>query len=164
MQFLLDLLFVATDALLWPVVLGLVVMGAYALFTAGIAVREALTRADRSQTRVGAFRSLPATQRSAEFERLEQQFARSVDRDAMMSRLGPMFGLAGTLIPLGPGLRQLHGGNLAGLGEQLAVAFATTIAGLFVCAVCYAVAGLRGRWYEQELRALEAVGKEPARG
>ena len=164
MQFLLDLLFVATDALLWPVVLGLVAMAAYALFTAGVAVREAITRGERSRSRAAAFASLPLASRAAEFARLELHFARAVDRDAMMSRLGPMFGLAGTLIPLGPGLRQLHGGNLAGLGERLAVAFATTIAGLFVCAVCYAVAGLRGRWYEQELRTLEAVGKEAGRG
>lgn len=164
MQFLLDLLFVATDALLWPVVLGLVALSAYALFSGGSALREAFTRDSLRRERAASFASLQPAHRAAAFERLELAFARRVDRDAMTSRLGPMFGLAGTLIPLGPGLRQLHGGNLAGLGEQLAVAFATTVAGLFVCAVCYTVAGLRGRWYEQELRALEAIAKEPGRG
>ena len=42
-------------------------------------------------------------------------------------RLGPMVGLVGTLIPLGPGLVALSQGDLAQMASHLTVAFTVTV-------------------------------------
>lgn len=151
------------DALLYPVVLGLLAALAFALASLGSFAREALSRRRAEAQRLAQFAQLRRNDGEAaaqELARLERTRGRTVDRGALVSRLAPMFGLAGTLIPLGPGLRELHAGNLEGLGAQLSVAFSTTVAGLAASSVCYAIAGVRSRWYEAELRELETVQAE----
>lgn len=162
-----DLLAALADLLLLPVFCGLLLALAYALLSAGSLLRERFeqrTTTTGRYTRLAALaaQSLPAAR--DELALLEAQHAAIVDRGALVSRLAPMFGLAGTLIPLGPGLRELHAGNVGGLGEQLAVAFSTTVAGLAACAICYAIASTRSRWYEAELRTLETLLAEIGRG
>ena len=159
MRWLQDLLFQFTEVLLVPVMSVLLLLVAYALFTSGAFAREAWTRRTTVNRRRAHIASIAATQgvaaAGAEVERLELRLARIVDRDTFASRLGPMLGLAGTLIPLAPGLKRLAGGDLAGFAEQLVPAFTTTVTGLAICAVCFWVAGVRGRWYEEDLRLLE---------
>lgn len=53
----------------------------------------------------------------------------------MIAKLGPMFGLLGTLIPLGPGIVALGQGDTVTLSESMNVAFDTTIAGVISAAV-----------------------------
>lgn len=162
-----DLLAALADLLLLPVFCGLLLAIAYALASAGSLLRERFALRTTTATRRSHFAALAngaPTMARQELAALEAAHARVVDRGALVSRLAPMFGLAGTLIPLGPGLRALHAGNVGGLGEQLAVAFSTTVAGLAACALCYAVASTRSRWYEAELRDLEALLAEAPRG
>ena len=59
-----------------------------------------------------------------------------------------MFGLMGTLIPLGPGLIALGQGDTKTLSDSLLIAFDTTIAGLVAGAIAYVVSGIRKSWYE----------------
>jgi len=163
MQSLQSILASLADALLYPVVIGLLAAIAFALVSLGSFAREALTRKANEVRRLAQFAQLHRTDLAAasqQFARLECARGRTVDRGALVSRLAPMFGLAGTLIPLGPGLRELHAGNIEGLGAQLGVAFSTTVAGLAASSVCYAIAGVRSRWYENELRELESVQAE----
>ena len=47
-------------------------------------------------------------------------------------QLGPILGLLGTLIPLGPGLAALGSGDIVTLAEALTVAFDTTVTGLLI--------------------------------
>lgn len=75
----------------------------------------------------------------------------------LVARLGPVFGLLGTLIPLGPGIVALGQGDTAQLASSLAVAFDTTIAGLAAAAVASVISVWRKRWYEQDLGDLEAL-------
>lgn len=75
----------------------------------------------------------------------------------LIARLGPMFGLMGTLIPLGPGLIALGQGDTKTLADSLLIAFDTTVAGLASAAVCYLVSRLRKRWYEGYLTSTEAL-------
>ena len=56
-----------------------------------------------------------------------------------MARLGPMLGLMGTLIPMGPALVGLAAGDIAAMAENLQVAFSTTVVGLFVGGIGFAV-------------------------
>lgn len=75
----------------------------------------------------------------------------------MIARLGPMFGLLGTLIPLGPGIIALGQGDTYTLSMSLLTAFDTTIAGLSAAAVAFVISAIRKNWYENYMTALETA-------
>lgn len=74
-----------------------------------------------------------------------------------MARLGPMLGLMGTLIPMGPALVGLAAGDVAAMAENLQVAFSTTVVGLFVGGVGFAVQQAKQRWHNEALADLVFV-------
>ncbi|MDR1572559.1 MAG: MotA/TolQ/ExbB proton channel family protein [Clostridiales Family XIII bacterium] len=73
----------------------------------------------------------------------------------LIARLGPMFGLLGTLIPLGPGIIALGRGDTYTLSLSLLTAFDTTIAGLVAAAVAFVISTVRKRWYASYMASLE---------
>ena len=75
----------------------------------------------------------------------------------MISKLGPMFGLLGTLVPLGPGLMALSEGNTAILSQSLLIAFDTTSAGVVIAAVALVIVQIRRQWYRNYAQALESM-------
>ncbi len=87
----------------------------------------------------------------------EARCARSLRPTELVVKLGPMFGLLGTLIPLGPGIVALGMGDTATLSGAMAVAFDTTIAGLISAAVSFVISGVRKRWYSDQMATLEAL-------
>ena len=52
-----------------------------------------------------------------------------------LAKMGPMLGLMGTLIPMGPALVGLSTGDIASMAYNMQVAFATTVVGLFSAAI-----------------------------
>jgi biopolymer transport protein ExbB/TolQ len=72
-------------------------------------------------------------------------------------KLGPMAGLLGTLIPLGPGLIAMGQGDTYTLSLSLRTAFDTTIAGLAAAAAAYVISGIRRHWYENYMTLLETL-------
>jgi biopolymer transport protein ExbB/TolQ len=89
--------------------------------------------------------------------REEEHYAKVVNRTDMVARLGPMLGLMGTLIPLGPGLMALGQGNMEKLAASLLIAFDTTVVGLAAGGIAFVISRIRKRWYEEDLGALEAL-------
>lgn len=75
----------------------------------------------------------------------------------LIAKIAPMFGLMGTLIPLGPGLIALGQGDTKTLSSSLLIAFDTTVAGLISAAVSYIISSVRNRWYEEYMVNLETV-------
>ncbi len=75
----------------------------------------------------------------------------------VISRLGPMFGLLGTLIPLGPGIIALGRGDTYTLLTSFLTAFDTTVAGLISAAAAYLISAIRKKWYGNYMSALETV-------
>ena len=73
----------------------------------------------------------------------------------LIARLGPMFGLLGTLIPLGPGIIALGRGDTYTLSTSLLTAFDTTAAGLLAAAAAFVISAVRKRWYANYMSALE---------
>ncbi len=73
----------------------------------------------------------------------------------LMARLAPMFGLLGTLIPLGPGIIALGRGDTYTLSTSLLTAFDTTAAGLLAAAVAVVISAVRKKWYANYMSALE---------
>jgi biopolymer transport protein ExbB/TolQ len=70
-------------------------------------------------------------------------------------RLGPLLGLMGTLIPLGPALLGLASGDVKSLVQNVQVAFATTVIGLVAGAIGFVVLQARQRWHAEDLMLLE---------
>jgi biopolymer transport protein ExbB/TolQ len=75
----------------------------------------------------------------------------------LIARLGPMFGLLGTLIPLGPGIIALGRGDTLTLSQSMLTAFDTTIAGLISAAVAFVISAVRKKWYASYMASLEMV-------
>lgn len=80
-----------------------------------------------------------------------------LDRLLLGVRLGPMLGLAGTLIPLGPTLLALTAWDLSALSSQLVITFNATVVGLFIGGACYGVHPVRRRWYRADLADLDFI-------
>jgi biopolymer transport protein ExbB/TolQ len=95
---------------------------------------------------------------------LEIDVARRLARLSLATRVGPMLGLVGTLIPLGPALTGLAAGRIEVLAGNLIIAFTTTVFGILIGGLAYAMGLVRRAWYEQDLSDLEflVVTKEAA--
>lgn len=99
---------------------------------------------------------------------IENDVASSVARHSFITRIAPILGLMGTLIPLGPALSGLANGNMQALSGNLIVAFTATVVGLLISGVAYGMGLTRRVWYAHDLSSLEfivetlAPEKEPA--
>lgn len=87
----------------------------------------------------------------------ENRYAKITKVTDLIAKIAPMFGLMGTLIPLGPGLLALGQGDTKTLSESLLIAFDTTVAGLISAAVAYFISSVRKGWYEQYMIGLETI-------
>lgn len=159
-----ELLHAVAQGLLFPV-LGLLLLSALFLaYQAGLFCAEwrSLGRRGSGLARRHrlAERALAAAHPAREAERLlaheELELARRVERTDLLVRLGPALGLAGTLIPLGPGLAALGRGEVRVLAEALVVAFDTTVLGVVIGAFAFVLSSVRRRWYESHVLATAA--------
>ena len=73
-----------------------------------------------------------------------------VKKSDLIVKLGPTFGLLGTLIPLGPGIIALAQGDTATLSYSLLAAFDTTVIGLIAASICTVISMIRRRWYAKD--------------
>lgn len=87
----------------------------------------------------------------------KQRYARIVRLSDIVAKLGPMFGLLGTLIPLGPGIIALGQKDTFTLSRSLLTAFDTTIAGLISAAVVVVISSIRKSWYGNDMSILETA-------
>ena len=67
-----------------------------------------------------------------------------------LAKMGPMLGLMGTLIPMGPALVGLSTGDIASMAYNMQVAFATTVVGLFSAAIGFITGQVKTRWYQHD--------------
>lgn len=95
--------------------------------------------------------------------RLLSEFEIVADKDLAtsktLSKMGPMLGLMGTLIPMGPALVGLSTGDIASMAYNMQVAFATTVVGLFSAAIGFLTQQVKQRWYLRDLTQLEFVAE-----
>lgn len=89
----------------------------------------------------------------------ETRLIKKTNKTDILVKVGPILGLLGTLIPLGPGLAALGTGDIATLAQSLTIAFDTTVTGLTVGAVAFLISKYKKQWYESELIDLETVAE-----
>ncbi len=108
-------------------------------------------------------RLLAASGQPAKRQRLLADFEIEADKDLALSKslgkMGPMLGLMGTLIPMGPALVGLSTGDIASMAYNMQVAFATTVVGLFSAAVGFVTQQVKQRWYLRQMSDLEFVNE-----
>lgn len=106
---------------------------------------------------------LKAQGSSAHINRILADFEIAADKDLAVSKtltkLGPMLGLMGTLIPMGPALVGLANGDISSMAYNMQVAFATTVVGLFVSAIGFITQQIKQRWYLQDMTNLEFLAE-----
>lgn len=106
---------------------------------------------------------LLAADSAAMRQRLLADFEIEADKDLStsktLSKMGPMLGLMGTLIPMGPALVGLSTGDIASMAYNMQVAFATTVVGLFAAAIGFITQQVKQRWYLQDMTNLEFVAE-----
>lgn len=76
-----------------------------------------------------------------------------------LSKLGPILGLMGTLIPMGPALTGLASGDIASMADNMQVAFATTVVGLVIGAIGFITLQIKKRWYNDDINNLEFLAE-----
>lgn len=87
----------------------------------------------------------------------EINMAKRLEQTRIVATISPMVGLMGTLIPLGPALIGLSQGNIEELANNLMIAFATTVIGLFAGSIGYVLTQIRKRWYWQDMADIDYI-------
>lgn len=121
---------------------------------------------------------LPKTRRSAFVEHLDDLLQREgltedyvnyqlssyehvAEKDLTLSKLltkiGPVLGLVGTLIAMSPALVGLSSGDIAAMAYNMQVVFATTVVGLVISLVGLITLQYKQRWYTRDVSILEYV-------
>ena len=100
-------------------------------------------------------------------QRLLAEFEIEANRDLStsktLSKMGPMLGLMGTLIPMGPALVGLSTGDIASMAYNMQVAFATTVVGLFAAALMVALVSrynMTEMFSQEDFTMVKNPGKE----
>ncbi len=87
----------------------------------------------------------------------EIQADRELGQARILTKFGPILGLMGTLIPMGPALMGLSTGDISTMAYNMQVAFATTVIGLFAGAIGFVLLQIKQRWATQDLTLLDYV-------
>jgi biopolymer transport protein ExbB/TolQ len=140
-SFSLDLMHLITSYLLQPVIWGLLFFIALSIYEIGLAIGE-------------RFSVISSLVKGGHKQQLIEQGKRRIERADFITRIAPMLGLMGTLIPLGPGLSALGTGDISVLTTAMTVAFDTTIIGLLAGVIGFVLGRMRRRWYDNAMVSL----------
>lgn len=119
-------------------------MFVYALFDLGLFTARAIRRALGKN-------HLPEVSP----EELYLMGLKALEIPRLISRVAPLLGLVGTLIPLGPALIALAEGNTQELGRKLSFAFGAVSLSLISASITYYTSTVRRRWLLEDIKKLE---------
>ena len=89
----------------------------------------------------------------------ETEVAKDVNLSRLLTKLGPVLGLIGTLISMSPALVGLSTGDISGMAYNMQVVFSATVVGLVISAVGLFTQQLKTRWYAKDVNNLEFVSR-----
>lgn len=88
---------------------------------------------------------------------MEAEAAKDVNLSRLLTKLGPVLGLIGTLISMSPALVGLSTGDISGMAYNMQVVFSATVVGLVISVVGLFTQQLKSRWHQQDISRLEYV-------
>ncbi len=126
-------------------------------------LRAALPEKDNSLY-ISHLRDLLAHEPSDDYaEFLLAKFENETEKDLalprMLSKIGPILGLIGTLISMSPALVGLSTGDVSGMAYNMQIVFATTVVGLVISAIGLLCVQLKQRWYSKEANNIDYVSR-----
>lgn len=103
----------------------------------------------------------PANEAYADYliNQYETVVAKDVNLSRLLTKLGPVLGLIGTLISMSPALVGLSTGDISGMAYNMQVVFSATVVGLVISAVGLFTQQLKTRWYAKDVNRLEYVSR-----
>ncbi len=153
------LLYKISVALLYPVVIILLIMVVWTIWSMGGFCRQYFDRIKNKTIKSDWFKEkyklqikkaihskypdINLTTLIREWERKEIQ---KLDRIRFMVKTGPTLGLAGTLIPMGTSLASLSQGNMMEMSTNMVTAFTTTIIGIICGLIAYLISMVKEKW------------------
>ncbi|QZE14527.1 MotA/TolQ/ExbB proton channel family protein [Halosquirtibacter laminarini] len=87
----------------------------------------------------------------------ENECQKDLSKSQIIAKIGPILGLMGTLIPMGPALVGLAAGDIESMALNMQIAFATTVIGLLTGALGFIIMQIKKRWYASDISYLEFV-------
>lgn len=161
--------------LMTPVILVIVLLLIYAVFTLGrflsqyvVRKKNALSYVKQVSRQQGRYLSgYPIhnyfiTNPNASEDELEVFALKKLETLRIVTRIAPMLGLIATMIPMGPALQAMADGNIQGISESLIIAFAAVIWGLTISTITFWPASVKKRWCAQELINIRKLRNEHA--
>lgn len=88
---------------------------------------------------------------SVSMEQLDVRALKELEIMRIVTRIAPMLGLIGTMIPMAPALKSLSDGNVQGISESLIIAFSVVIFGMVIASISFWIASVKKRWLATEL-------------
>jgi biopolymer transport protein ExbB/TolQ len=149
-----------------PVLLAITVLFLYCLYEAGAFFAQYLQRTKyRSQyeevvnKQVTSFHHLAGyplmahanAKPNTTMEQLDVMALKQLEMLRITTRISPMLGLIGTMIPMAPALKSLSDGNVQGISENLIIAFSVVIFGMVIASISFWIATVKKRWLATEL-------------
>lgn len=75
----------------------------------------------------------------------------------LLTKVGPMLGLVGTLIAMSPALVGLSSGDIGAMAYNMQVVFATTVVGLVISLAGLVTLQYKQRWYTKDVALLDYI-------
>ena len=126
-------------------------------------LQERLPKKSKALAIIYLNKLIDAKDSEAKREKILNEYEIAVSADIStsktLSKMGPMLGLMGTLIPMGPALVGLSTGDISTMAYNMQVAFATTVVGLFAAAIGFITQQTKQRWYKRNLSSREFVSQ-----
>lgn len=84
---------------------------------------------------------------------------KNISSSKILTKMGPILGLMGTLIPMGPALVGLASGDIASMAYNMQIAFATTVIGLVISAIGFLTQQSREHRAQKDITLLEYLAE-----
>lgn len=190
MNILESILLTVSNLLFYPVILAVLLIVVQQGVSIGKLLKEIKDRSQKKHQYVMVFKKqlnvfVPSDikqSKQMEFElliilrRWEQGYAKSLNFNQWVIKLGPALGLMGTLIPMGTALSSLSQGDLMVMSMNMVTAFTTTVVGMACGLSAFSIVHKRAIWKKEDLLECEilcerimlankentVLGKEPA--
>lgn len=103
----------------------------------------------------------PPTEAYSDFmiSNFENEADKDISLSKMLTKMGPILGLVGTLIAMSPALVGLSTGDIGGMAYNMQVVFATTVVGLVISSVGIITLQFKQRWYAKDVNNLDYVSR-----